>query len=92
MFAKLSRRLLMSLMHKRAEQHAGCNIDIARLRRDPEYAAAIRTLARFTLDAELRSLGAVVDYEISESMLARAEESAPQTSAMVLPFRRPATI
>ena len=61
MIAAFSRRMLHKLMHKRAERHAGCRIDAARLKVDPEYASAIRALARFTLDEELRTLGAMIE-------------------------------
>ena len=61
MIAAFSRRMLHRLMHKRAERHAGCRIDAARLKVDPEYASAIRALARFTLDEELRTLGAMIE-------------------------------
>lgn len=91
MIAAFTRRLLYRLMHKRAERHAGCRIDVARLRVDPEYASAIRALARFTLDEELRLLGAMIE---SESLRETTSTSAPvgrqpATGARILPFRRP---
>jgi hypothetical protein len=79
-------------MHKRAERHAGCRIDVARLRVDPEYASAIRALARFTLDEELRILGALVEFESVGQEAGTAPLAPPQkseSSALVLPFRRP---
>jgi len=92
MIAAFSRRLLYRLMHKRAERHAGCRIDVARLRVDPEYASAIRALARFTLDEELRILGAMIECE-SVRREAGTASVAParkaESSALVLPFRRP---
>jgi hypothetical protein len=96
MIAALSRRMLFGLMHKRAERHAGCRIDAARLKVDPEYASAIRALARFTLDEELRTLGAPIERE----SLGFTSGSTPVdpipaedtgTGAMVLPFRRQIT-
>jgi hypothetical protein len=93
MFAAFSRRMLFSLMHKRAERHAGCRIDAARLKVDPEYASAIRTLARFTLDEELRTLGAPIEREsLGFSTGFTPADPIPAeaagTGAMVLPFRR----
>lgn len=92
MIAAFSRRMLFRLMHKRAERHAGCCIDVARLKVDPEYASAIRALARFTLDEELRTLGAIVDHESSAATAAAAIAAAHGSSAVrgarVLPFRR----
>ncbi len=84
--------MLFRLMHKRAERHAGCSIDTARLKVDPEYASAIRALARFTLDEELRTLGAIVDHESSAAAaaaaIAAAHTSAAVRGARILPFRR----
>jgi hypothetical protein len=92
MLAALSRRLLLRMMHKRAERHAGCRIDTARLMVDPEYASAIRTLARFTLDEELRAMGAIVDCVESRAAasaaVAAAHANSPRTGARILPFRR----
>lgn len=79
---RFSSWLLQRLMRKRAERHAGCRIDLARLRTDPEYASAIRTLAQFTLDEELRVLGA----------RSAAQAEVPSAGAMVLPFRRHAPV
>ncbi|MBL8383511.1 MAG: hypothetical protein JNM90_10565 [Burkholderiales bacterium] len=79
--AQFSHWLLERLMRKRAERHAGCRIDLARLRTDPEYASAIRTLAQFTLDEELRVLGASGAGPVEMP-------AAPPASALVLPFRR----
>ena len=96
MIAELSRRMLYRLMHKRAERHAGCRIDVKRLVRDHEYANAIRALAQFTLDEELRTLGAIVDSEASAKAAATAVAAAHAKSAtrgaMVLPFRRQSTV
>ena len=64
MFSTLSRKMMLRLMQSRAEKHSGCRIDVARLATDPEYASAIRTLARFTLDAELRAIGDLSSYAI----------------------------
>ena len=93
MIAALSRRMLFKLMHKRAERHAGCRIDAARLKVDPEYASAIRALARFTLDEELRTLGAPIERESLGTSAAVAAPAllpadASGTGALVLPFRR----
>jgi len=92
MIAALSRRMLFRLMHKRAERHAGCRIDAARLKVDPEYASAIRALARFTLDEELRTLGAPIEREF---LGFTPDDPIPAkdtgTGAMVLPFRRQIT-
>ena len=88
MFVALSRFLFMHLMKHRAERHSGCRIDIDRLRRDPEYASAIRTLARFTLDEELGSLGALIEHEPVPPLPAFGAAS----SATILPFRRPAAL
>lgn len=93
MFAAFSRRMLFSLMHKRAERHAGCRIDAARLKVDPEYASAIRTLARFTLDEELRTLGAPIEREslgfsTGFTPVDAMPAEAARTGATVLPFRR----
>lgn len=83
MIAALSHRLMLRLMRSRAERHSGCRIDLARLRTDPEYASAIRALAQFTLDEELRALGASAVIEPS------AAGSEPLAMATILPFRRP---
>ena len=86
MFSNLSRRLTLSLMKSRAERHSGCRIDVERLRNDPEYASAIRTLAQFTLDEELSALGAISAWT--------ADRAAPPPPPMatVLPFRRHAPL
>lgn len=88
MIFALSRFLLMRLMKHRAERHSGCRIDLERLRRDPEYASAIRTLARFTLDEELGSLGALIEHE----PIPAPPPFAVGPGATVLPFRRPASL
>jgi hypothetical protein len=82
MFTNLSRRLTLSLMKSRAERHSGCRIDVERLRNDPEYASAIRTLAQFTLDEELSALGAIPMGMVERHV------PPPPPLATVLPFRR----
>ena len=101
MIAELSRRLLQRLMRSRAERHSGCRIDLARLRTDPEYASAIRALAQFTLDEELRTLGAAANFDFGAF---DAIDSDPDVaggttalhwsarSARILPFRRQAAL
>jgi hypothetical protein len=93
MIAAFSRRMLHKLMHKRAERHAGCRIDAERLKVDPEYASAIRALARFTLDEELRTLGAMIEREslggtIGDKPVHAAPGHAEGSGALVIPFRR----
>lgn len=99
MFSSLSRKMMLRLMRSRAEKHSGCRIDVARLATDPEYASAIRALASFTLDEELRAIGDLSSYGIGIANPRRAEgsvaddESAsrmPAHLAQVLPFRMPA--
>ena len=99
MFSTLSRKLMLRLMRSRAEKHSGCRIDVARLASDPEYASAIRALARFTLDEELRAIGDLSCYGADIVNPARGRVSGggdesgaplPAHLAQVLPFRMPA--
>ena len=99
MFSTLSRKLMLRLMRSRAEKPSGCRIDVARLSSDPEYASAIRALARFTLDEELRAIGDLSCYGAAIANPARggvlgvADDSAaplPAHLAQVLPVRMPA--
>ena len=99
MIAALSRWMLLSLMRNRAERHSGCRIDVARVVIDPEYASAIRVLAQFTLDEELSAIGALAGRikgggkaapNFTPDSTTTPAQAGP--TALVLPFRRQATI
>ncbi len=101
MFTTLSRKLMLRLMKSRAEKHSGCRIDTARLATDPEYASAIRALARFTLDHELHAISDLARYAFPRSTPAHRalpgdehEAAAPLPAhlAQVLPFRARAAV
>ena len=102
MIAALSRWMLLLLMRSRAERHSGCRIDVARVAIDPEYASAIRTLAQFTLDEELSAIGALAGRIQRGSKGSgrappgfTADTTTPtqaEPTALVLPFRRQATV
>ena len=98
MIAALSRWMLLLLMRSRAERHSGCRIDVARVAIDPEYASAIRTLAQFTLDEELSAIGALAGRIKGGGKASPnfTPDSTPPAQAgpiaLVLPFRRQATI
>lgn len=87
MIERLSRWLTLHLMKHRAERHSGCNIDLARLRSDPEYAGAIRMLAQFTLESELRALGALSAVNPSPAPELHGSDA---RNAQVIPLRRAA--
>ncbi|MBL8377963.1 MAG: hypothetical protein JNM79_08850 [Burkholderiales bacterium] len=87
MIERLSNWLLLRLMKHRAERHSGCSIDLLRLRSDPEYADAIRMLAQFTLDSELRAMGALATRSSGQ---ADKGTDAGLRAAQVIPLRRAA--